>query len=328
MGNAEFSRLFYCQQGLLGIVSARLGTLLLAGAMVLGGVSCANRSPSASESPDSVDSALLDSSAPSAAPESESEPESEAPADATATPVAEPPAVVEPSVASEFYAQGIERASSAFTFSRRASSPDDWRLVASRWQQAIDLMAAVPEGDPNRAIAQQKVQEYQSNLQAAQRRAEQIITAAQTPVPSVSPSQTSVSNGTSSPAPSTGSASGVYEVPILRRLSGTPVVPVTINGQRFEMILDTGASGTLVTAAMANRLSIRPVGRTQVATASAASVSFQVGFVDVIQVGGIVVTDIPVAIAGPALDVGLLGNDVFGSYDITIRQSTVEFRAR
>lgn len=232
---------------------------------------------------------------------------------------------------SEYYTQGINRASSAYNFSQTARSPDDWRLVASRWQQAIELLQAVPEGDPNRAVAQQKIGEYQRNAQYAQQQAEQIIAASQAPVAVVSPSAGTQPVPQISPAATSNSgqsSSGVYQVPILRRLSNTPVVPVNFNGQRYEMILDTGASGTLITQSMANSLNITPVGRTRVATASSSSVTFSVGIVDVIQVGGIVETDVPVAIAGPQLDVGLLGHDVFGNFDITIRQNMVEFRRR
>ena len=45
---------------------------------------------------------------------------------------------------------------------------------------------------------------------------------------------------------------GVFRVPIKRRSGKTPVIDVTFNGnQVFEMILDTGASGTLITQQMA-----------------------------------------------------------------------------
>lgn len=240
-----------------------------------------------------------------------------------------PPLPAEAAV-SEFYAQGINRASSAYNFSQTARSPDEWRLVASRWQQAIDLLELVPEGDPNYATAQQKISEYQRNLTYAQGQADQIIAASQAPVAPIAPTPSSVQAAPQTAAAGTSiqSEQTVYQVPILRRLARTPVVPVNFNGQRYEMILDTGASGTLITAGMANSLNITPIGRTRVATASASSVSLSVGIVDVIQVGGIVETDVTVAIAGPELDVGLLGHDVFGNFDITIRQNMVEFRPR
>jgi hypothetical protein len=43
--------------------------------------------------------------------------------------------------------------------------------VASQWQKAIDLMKDVPESNANYQTAQQKVQEYQNNLNVAKQRA-------------------------------------------------------------------------------------------------------------------------------------------------------------
>ncbi|MHC5830812.1 MAG: retroviral-like aspartic protease family protein, partial [Nostoc sp.] len=45
----------------------------------------------------------------------------------------------------------------------------------------------------------------------------------------------------------------VFTAPIKRRIGGTPIVEVTFNGQqKFEMIVDTGASGTVITQEMAD----------------------------------------------------------------------------
>ncbi|GAB4301978.1 MAG: hypothetical protein Fur0025_42510 [Oscillatoriaceae cyanobacterium] len=48
----------------------------------------------------------------------------------------------------------------------------DWNKAASKWQEAIDLMKAVPEGDANYQTAQQKVTEYDKNQKYAQQNAE------------------------------------------------------------------------------------------------------------------------------------------------------------
>lgn len=306
------------------ISKALIGVGLLAGSLVILVGGCRDQSadqplPTTVAPASSPDQTASDPAASTASSETVSE----------TTPAAAPP---EPEpVASEFYAQGVNRASSAYNFSQTARSPDEWRLVASRWQQAIDLLESVPEGDPNRANAQQKIGEYQRNFQYAQQQAEQIIAASQAPI-TVPSSNSRTAQPTPQAAPtaanSTQPTSRVHQVPILRRLSGTPVVPVNFNGQRYDMILDTGASGTLITPSMANSLNIIPIGRTRVATASSSSVTFSVGIIDVIQVGGIVETDVQVAIAGPELEVGLLGHDVFGDFDITIRQNTVEFHSR
>jgi predicted aspartyl protease len=107
------------------------------------------------------------------------------------------------------------------------------------------------------------------------------------------------------------------------------VIAVTFNGsQTYEMIVDTGASGTLITSGMATSLGIRSVGETSVDTASAQGVSFSLGYVDSIAVGGAVARNVLVAMGGPELTLGLLGHDFFGNYDITIRENEVEFRER
>ncbi|PAX46610.1 retropepsin-like aspartic protease family protein [Brunnivagina elsteri] len=119
----------------------------------------------------------------------------------------------------------------------------------------------------------------------------------------------------------------VVSVPIKRRMGGTPVIEVTFNGgQAFEMIVDTGASGTVITQNMANVMGVVPVGKAKANTASSKSVIFPIGYVSSMQVGGVKVNRTAVAIAGNELETGLLGHDFFGNYDITIKRDVVEFR--
>ena len=119
----------------------------------------------------------------------------------------------------------------------------------------------------------------------------------------------------------------VYTAPIKRRIGGTPIIEVTFNGnQLFEMIVDTGASGTVITQKMANALAVVQVGRAKANTASSKAVEFPIGYVDSMEVGGVKVNRVAVAIAGTDLETGLLGHDFFGDYDITIKRDIVEFR--
>ncbi|HEY9638930.1 MAG TPA: retroviral-like aspartic protease family protein, partial [Coleofasciculaceae cyanobacterium] len=121
----------------------------------------------------------------------------------------------------------------------------------------------------------------------------------------------------------------VYSVPIVRRAGNTPVINVTFNGsQTFEMIVDTGASGTLITRPMANALRLVPVAQANVDTASQRNVTVPLGYVSSMDVGGVMAQHVLVAVAGPELSIGLLGHDFFGGYDVTIRESAVEFRER
>jgi predicted aspartyl protease len=107
------------------------------------------------------------------------------------------------------------------------------------------------------------------------------------------------------------------------------VIDVTFNGTKtFEMIVDTGASATLITRSMAAALGVVPVNTIKVDTASSAGVKFPVGYVQSIAVDGAVANQVLVAIALSDGDIGLLGHDFFGNYDVTLKQNVVEFRRR
>lgn len=122
---------------------------------------------------------------------------------------------------------------------------------------------------------------------------------------------------------------GVVQVPIKRRSGGTPVVEVTLNGsEKFEMILDTGASGTVITQKMADKLGLTPTGTVKVDTASAKGVAFATSKLNSIAVNGLMANNLPVTIGGPDLDIGLLGQNFFGDYDVTIKKDVIEFHLR
>jgi aspartyl protease family protein len=127
-------------------------------------------------------------------------------------------------------------------------------------------------------------------------------------------------------APSEG---GVYQAKIIRRLNGNiPVIEALFNNQQsFEMLVDTGASNTVITPIMAEFLGVIPTGTDVANTPSARGVEFDIGLVQSINVAGAVTDNVAVAIA-PALDIGLLGQDFFGEYDVTIKEDVVEFRER
>lgn len=136
-----------------------------------------------------------------------------------------------------------------------------------------------------------------------------------------------VCEGTSAPR-SRRATPGMFQAQITRRLGGIPVIEVMFNDQHsFEMIVDTGASGTLITQEMAKRLQVEPVDSVTSVVADGSKVTFDLGYVKSIAVNGAVVRDIPVAIA-PRMAIGLLGHDFFGNYDVQIKQDVVEFRPR
>ncbi len=211
----------------------------------------------------------------------------------------------------DYYQRARLKADSAVSIGQSAQSPEDWQLVASRWQQAIALLQAIPPDSPQAAQALTKIAEYQGHLAQAQEQAQ-----SNRPTSSTSVAFEIV------PAPAARTPR-VFPARIKRRIGGTPVIDVRFNGsQTFEMIVDTGASGVAITEDMARALALVIVGVIQANTASDKEVQFPVGFVEEIAVGGATVRDIQVAIA-PQLDIGLLGHDFFGNYDIIIRRDVI-----
>ncbi|MEH2135544.1 retropepsin-like aspartic protease family protein [Nostoc sp.] len=259
----------------------------------------------------------------------------------TVTPEVQPlePPESEPSL----FEQGLDKAVGAWSISRSAQSPGDWILVANQYQDAIALMERVRRQSPEFAIAQTKIAEYHHQIKYAQQQAnprpvrvaepKRIVVVV--PQTRITPKYTSPPQETE-PLPAEPDLPSsvvvipdqeVFTAPIKRRLGGTPIVEVTFNGQRqFEMIIDTGASGTVITQEMANALGVVTVGRAKANTASSRAVEFPVGYVNSMAIGGVIVNKIPVAIAGADLETGLLGHDFFGNYDVTIKRNVVEFR--
>jgi gag-polyprotein putative aspartyl protease len=237
------------------------------------------------------------------------------------------------------YALAIDKADSATTISQSAQSQDDWNLVISRWQQALQLMKAVPKNSPNHTQAKTKIAEFERNLTVARQQVARIANppAASSAAIDLSPRPfVLVPSNSASPAPApvpataarAPSSPGVYQARIKRRAAGTPVIDVTFNGnQTFEMIVDTGASGTVITEPMATALGAQIVGKAKVSTASDRNVEVPLVDIDSMSVGGAVVRRVRVAI-GQALEIGLLGHDFFSEYDVTIKRDVVEFRLR
>lgn len=260
-----------------------------------------------------------------------------------AIPEAQPlPSESEPSL----FEMGRDKAVGAWSISQSAQSPEDWNLVVSQYQDAIALMRKVQRQSVEFAIAQTKITEYRRQIKYAQQQANP------RPVPVAAPKRVVVvvpqiattpkftlrslpPVATKPLSPERGLPSSVvlipdqavFTAPIKRRIGGTPIVEVTFNGQqKFEMIVDTGASGTVITQEMANALGIVPVGKAKANTASSRAVEFPVGYVNSMAVGGVIVNKVAVAIAGAELETGLLGHDFFGNYDVTIKRNVVEFR--
>ncbi|MBF2017846.1 MAG: retroviral-like aspartic protease family protein [Rivularia sp. T60_A2020_040] len=277
------------------------------------------------------------------------------------------------------FEMALDKAAGAFSVSQSAYSPEDWKLVADYYQDAINLMKTVKPQARYYPIATAKVKEYQRHLDYALEKSvalaqpqelpepEKIVVAVPPLEESIARQKMQIPQGIENilqqnlqspiappqqlPPPTTQKAipipvetkevyaavpiqedtrqAMVFSSPIKRRVGGTPIIDVTFNGQQqFEMIVDTGASGTVITQQMASSLGVSTIGKAKANTASAQSVEFPIGYVDSIEAGGVKIKKVPVAIAGSELENGLLGHDFFGNYDITIKSNVVEFRPR
>lgn len=221
------------------------------------------------------------------------------------------------------YKDAINLASSAVTLGQQATSLDDWDLIVGRWEQAIQKLQEVPTDAPDYATAQTKLKDYERNLaQSKQRLAKLKQPPAEIAVTRSAP----ITNGTSVATANT-LTNGVERVPVIQRRGGTPVIEVTFNGKRYPMILDTGASHTHITRAMANELGIQVVGQASVATASNSQAVVDVGYIESMRVGNITRSNLPVSI-GDAVPIGLLGNDFYKDFDVILQVNSVEFRPR
>lgn len=128
-------------------------------------------------------------------------------------------------------------------------------------------------------------------------------------------------------AQSTVRPSGTFRIPIKRREGGTPIVEVVFNGkQRFEMLFDTGATGTVITPAMAKALNLKIETSAMVGTAGGL-VPSPVGRVASVGVGGMVVKNLAVMV-NPHVPYGLLGQNFYGQHDVAIKEKEIELRVR
>jgi len=73
----------------------------------------------------------------------------------------------EPEVVDTSFSDAVNKATAAATAAQSAGTSEAWNNTADLWTEAIALMKAVPASNENYQTAQQKVSEYQNNLQYA-----------------------------------------------------------------------------------------------------------------------------------------------------------------
>ncbi|HAZ49045.1 MAG TPA: hypothetical protein DCZ55_32515 [Cyanobacteria bacterium UBA11371] len=97
-------------------------------------------------------------------------PPSPPPSPSPLTPAAPPPSPVTlASPETDVFQEAENKAISAKNIAQIAQTKEDWTLVANRWQQAINLIKAVPKSHPKYALAQKQLAEYQTGLNNAQK---------------------------------------------------------------------------------------------------------------------------------------------------------------
>ncbi|WP_448526930.1 retropepsin-like aspartic protease family protein [Parathermosynechococcus lividus] len=181
-----------------------------------------------------------------------------------------------------------------------------YRAIANQdWGSAIAILDQVIQANPQQASALRSYRQELVRLQHLPRSAALGHTAVMT------------------------SPSGI--APIVRRQNGIPVIQVTFNRRlRFEMMVDSGASMTVITRPMARALGITPAQVIDNLTFHTANgtVVLPIVYVQSISVAGLHRNRVPVAIAGAEMPLGLLGQDFLQNYDVSLRQDHIYFQRR
>jgi predicted aspartyl protease len=210
------------------------------------------------------------------------------------------------------YQNALVAATAAQTISGSALTKEDWTLVTNQWQDALKFLQLVPKNSPNYRQAISLLPQYQQSLSQARQKSATF----KDPVQKVDLSLLPVENSNS------------FSIPIIKKLDNIPVIEVTFNGeQRFQMLLDTGASRTLLTKAMANQLQLQASGKTTAKTANGIS-QFDTVELQSVQFGQGMTNNIVVSIGQDTLNYGLLGHDVYKGYDITLKEDVILFNKR
>lgn len=117
----------------------------------------------------------------------------------------------------------------------------------------------------------------------------------------------------------------VSRVPILGHQGGTPIVAVTLDGQKaFPMLVDTGATYTMITPEMARAIGFKPQGKKRIKVASGEVLEMPTGTIDSIQVGEARTYNATVIVGS----VPLLGQNFLSAHNVMIGQNFIVFRPK
>ena len=239
-------------------------------------------------------------------------------------------AALNASVANDRYQDALNTAAAARAVSETALAKEDWSLVADRWQESISQLKAVPKNSVNYSLAMKILPQFQQNLSYAHQKAAN-FKSLNSLAPKADPTKkiSKTDQKTDAPVVIVKSDQIVsFSLPIIDKNNNVPIVEIVINGRdRIPMMLDTGASKSLLTKGVAERLKLVSSGKTNAKTANGTA-EFDTVKLDSVEFGQGKVTDLSVAVGDNNLNYGLLGHDVYKGYDITLTEDSVQFKKR
>jgi clan AA aspartic protease (TIGR02281 family) len=215
----------------------------------------------------------------------------------------------------EVYQQALARADAAKAIGQSALSKDDWFLVVNNLEDSVHMLKSIAPNSSEYILAAKVLPKYERELATAKQKAVGFKSKF-TPKVVSSPPQIATSPQTDT-----------FSIPIAQKLGGIPVIEVSFNSQKVLMLLDTGASRTLITNSIAQKLQLQTTGLATAKTANGTA-TFSTAKIDKIKFGDGETNDVMVAVGQNDLPYGLLGHDVYDGYDITIKENLIEFRKR
>lgn len=78
----------------------------------------------------------------------------------------------------DLFRAAVNKAMSSAQLTQTAKTQEEWNIIASQWQEAINLMKSIPETSQNYETAKKKAEEYQKNLNYAKQAAKSAQTRA------------------------------------------------------------------------------------------------------------------------------------------------------
>lgn len=214
----------------------------------------------------------------------------------------------------DIYQQALNKADGAKTIGQSVASKDDLFLATQNLQDSVAMLKSISPTSSQYILATKVLPKYEQQLKIARQKAARFVR--KSPQITVASSQIATISERDS-----------FSMAIHQKLGGVPVIEVTLNDTKVPMLLDTGASHTLITQAIAQQLQLQASGDSQAKTANGTA-TFKVATIDRIKFGEGETNHVLVAIGRNDLPYGLLGHDVYDGYDLNIKENSIEFRKR